>query len=178
MPAKEVQEIELDIPISKINDSAFIQEQFLTVGFNLCRKLSDFGEKSFIELVNEFIPEQEGITDTFLQKWGLTKSQINLKTKQMSTTVNTLPIEEPTATTTTNLETSLESTTKKATVKKTPVKKTTVKKMTVKKTTTKKAVNKAVANESDVVIANTSDEKPVPKKKKKRKITVKKPPRK
>jgi len=195
MPTKEVQEIELDIPIDKINDSEFIQSKFLAVGINLCRKLSDFGDKSFIELVNEFIPDQDGITDEFLHKWGLSKSQLNLKTKQTSTTVNTMPVD--TAVVPEKVAADGGDVVKK--VAKKVAKK--VKKKVSKKVVTKKAPTKKTVGESENVVTETDPDtvviEPNPdtvvidpesdavvttpkkkiKRKKRKKITVKKKPK-
>ena len=203
MPTKEVQEIELDIPIDKINDSEFIQSKFLAVGINLCRKLSDFGDKSFIELVNEFIPDQDGITDEFLHKWGLSKSQLNLKTKQTSTTVNTMPVD--TAVVPEKVAADGGDVVKKVAKKvankvaKKVAKK--VKKKVAKKVVTKKAPTKKTVGESENVVTETDPDtvviEPNPdtvvidpesdavvttpkkkiKRKKRKKITVKKKPK-
>ena len=82
MTTKEVKEIELDIPIDKINDLAYLQDKFLNVSFQLLKELSDHSDKSFVDMINEFIPDEDCITDAFLNQWGLSKSDITLKTKK------------------------------------------------------------------------------------------------
>ena len=80
---KEVKEIEVDIPIAKINDLDYLQDTFLNVSFQLVKELSEHSDRSFAEMVNEFISDEACITETFLNKWGLSKSDINLKTKKV-----------------------------------------------------------------------------------------------
>jgi len=76
---KMFQEINLDIPSDKVNDLEFVQRQFLNVAFDLCKKLSQYSDKSFVDFVNEFVPAQKGITDEFLETWGLSSDRLNLK---------------------------------------------------------------------------------------------------
>ena len=76
---KMFQEINLDIPSDKINDLEFIQQQFLNVAFDLCKKLSQYSEKPFEYFVNEFVPAQAGITDEFLETWELSREDLHLK---------------------------------------------------------------------------------------------------
>ena len=79
---KEVREIEVDIPINKINDLTYLQETFLNVSFKLLKELADHSDMSFVDMVNEFIPDEDCITDSFLSNWDLSKTDINLKTKK------------------------------------------------------------------------------------------------
>ena len=79
---KDTHEIEVDITLDQINDLDFLQKKFLTVSFQLLKELSDHSEREFIELVNEFIPDEESITDEFLSDWGITKQELDFKTKK------------------------------------------------------------------------------------------------
>ena len=66
---KQIKEIEVDIPIEKINDLTYLQDMFLNVSFKLLKELSDHSDNSFVDMINEFIPDEDCITDDFLSNW-------------------------------------------------------------------------------------------------------------
>lgn len=82
-----VKEIEIDIPIEKVNDLKFIQESILDGAFRALKEVATHGDIEFKELVRKFINSDEYITKTFLDKWGLTKEDIS--NKQVKSTEKT-----------------------------------------------------------------------------------------
>ena len=92
---KEVREIEVDIPIEKINDLVFIQSKFIEVCFKTLKELSNHSEKSFPELVKQFIPDKDCISDEILSEWGLSKSDLENSDQQTETEV---VVNDPTVT--------------------------------------------------------------------------------
>ena len=82
----EVNEIQVNIPSEKLNDLEFLQHKLLEVSFRALKEISEHSDKTFIELVTEFIPDETCINNAFLEEWGLTKEDLNFKTeKKMKT---------------------------------------------------------------------------------------------
>jgi len=75
----DVKEIEIDIPIEKINDLAYIQESILDGAFRALKEVAAHGDIEFKDLVRRFINSDEYVTQAFLNKWGLTKKDISDK---------------------------------------------------------------------------------------------------
>ena len=78
----EVNEIQVNIPSEKLNDLEFLQHKLLEVSFRALREISEHSDRSFVELVTEFIPDETCINNTFLEEWGLTKEDLNFKTEK------------------------------------------------------------------------------------------------
>ena len=79
---QEMNEIHVNIPAEKLNDLNYLQNKLLEVSFSALQEISNHSDKSFKELVSEFIPDEDSITEDFLNNYGLSKEDIMFKNEK------------------------------------------------------------------------------------------------